>query len=92
MCVCRPEVKTPYCGRPGCERPPQAVPPVADRRKDIQRRLKEHDAARKPIEAELLALQHVCDHANAKTWHDDGWGRMPSTEWECPDCGLRRSS
>ncbi len=21
MCVCRPEVKTPYCGAPGCEWP-----------------------------------------------------------------------
>lgn len=23
MCVCRPEVRTPFCGRPGCVAPPQ---------------------------------------------------------------------
>lgn len=23
MCRCRPEVRTPFCGRPGCEWPPQ---------------------------------------------------------------------
>jgi hypothetical protein len=23
MCVCTPEIKTPFCGQPGCEWPPQ---------------------------------------------------------------------
>lgn len=25
MCVCRPEVRTPFCGRPGCEWPAQVA-------------------------------------------------------------------
>lgn len=24
MCVCTPEIKTPFCGKPGCEPPPQS--------------------------------------------------------------------
>jgi hypothetical protein len=26
MCQCTPEIKTPFCGRPGCEWPPQRPP------------------------------------------------------------------
>lgn len=26
MCQCTPGIKTPWCGKPGCERPPQRVP------------------------------------------------------------------
>jgi Phage ABA sandwich domain len=26
MCKCTPEIRTPYCGRPGCEWPPQEPP------------------------------------------------------------------
>lgn len=59
---------------------------------DVKRRLKEHDAARKLIEGELLYLQHVCEHPNMKRWHDSGWGRMSSDEFQCPDCGLRGST
>lgn len=29
MCRCRPEVKTPFCGRPGCEVPWRTEKPVA---------------------------------------------------------------
>ncbi len=25
MCICRPEVRTPFCGRPGCEWPAQVA-------------------------------------------------------------------
>lgn len=59
---------------------------------DISSRLKKHDAARKIIEGELLALQHECSYPKMKVWHDSGWGRMPSTEKHCPDCGLWKSS
>jgi hypothetical protein len=24
MCVCTPEIKTPFCGKPGCESPPES--------------------------------------------------------------------
>lgn len=27
MCKCTPEIRTPFCGRPGCEPPEQAPPP-----------------------------------------------------------------
>jgi hypothetical protein len=29
MCKCTPEIKTPFCGRPGCEAPPQKPPTPA---------------------------------------------------------------
>ncbi len=50
---------------------------ISDKREDIEKRLREHDAARKLIEAEMLALQHVCPHTNCQSWKD---------------CGLRRST
>lgn len=28
MCVCRPEVRTPFCGRPGCWSPPSGYQPT----------------------------------------------------------------
>lgn len=31
MCVCNPNVKTPWCGKPGCEMPEQAQPTKNDR-------------------------------------------------------------
>ena len=65
---------------------------ITERHKDISDRLRKHDAARKIMEGEMLALQHECDHQNMKTWHDSGWGRMPSTEQHCPDCGLHKST
>lgn len=63
---------------------------IKERRLDIEHRLHEHDTLRKRIEAELLALQHVCPHARVKTWSDSGWGRMSSSYWLCEDCGLRK--
>lgn len=65
---------------------------IQDRLKDITARLRKHDSARKIIEGELLALQHECEHPRKESWHDSGWGRMPSTEHSCPDCGLRYST
>jgi hypothetical protein len=29
MCKCTPGIKTPWCGKPGCEMPPQVVSPAA---------------------------------------------------------------
>ncbi len=65
---------------------------IAGRHKEISDRLRKHDAERKKIEGELLALRHECEHPRMETWHDSGWGRMPSTEHHCPDCGLRKST
>lgn len=65
---------------------------IREKREHIDRRLREHDAARKIIEAELLALRHICQHPNGVTTHDSGWGRMPSNDFRCPDCGLTRST
>jgi len=63
---------------------------IHEKYKSIAGRLKSHDAARKLIEAELLALQHICPHTNYEEWTDSGWGRMSSNEWYCKDCGLRK--
>ncbi len=36
MCKCTPEIRTPFCGRPGCEWPEQKVPlPYPNVVKDI---------------------------------------------------------
>jgi hypothetical protein len=63
---------------------------ISTKRQDIKQRLKLHDAARKLIEAELLGLQHICEHPNAKKWND-GDIRGSTNYFQCPDCGLDRS-
>lgn len=30
MCQCTPEIRTPWCGKPGCEPPPDATPPTGE--------------------------------------------------------------
>lgn len=65
---------------------------IREKQSDIKQRLAAHDAARKLIEAELLALRHVCQHENVDQWSDSGWGRMPSDYWLCKDCGLSKSN
>lgn len=64
---------------------------IQRKREDIEERLRHHDAHRKIIEAEKKALQHICEHPNLEKWTDSGWGRMPSQEEKCPDCGYRKS-
>lgn len=55
-------------------------------------KLKEHDAKRKIIEAELAYVQALCPHPNAKgqTYRDYGGGS--DYEWYCPDCRLKKYS
>lgn len=60
---------------------------IKAKRAEIANRLKAHDAARKLIEAEVLALQHVCEHPKAR-WVPDTFG--DGSSWHCPDCGLNR--
>jgi len=57
-----------------------------EKAKDAKRRLREHDARRKVIEAELLAIQHACEHPNAKTWSAMDYGGFSTQYFECPDC------
>lgn len=40
---------------------------ISEKREAIQQRLAEHDAARIPIEAELKALRHICQHPNMES-------------------------
>lgn len=59
----------------------------------ITEQLKKHDAKRKIIEAELLALQHLCPHDNVKEWDDGGGYGGPdwnSHYWHCQDCGKQK--
>jgi hypothetical protein len=66
---------------------------IKDKYVKIIDKLKRHDAKRKLIEAELLALQHVCPHENVKEWDDGGGYGGPSWSshyWDCADCGLRK--
>lgn len=91
QCVTSWDMTTPDEGS-GDERNYKMSNSIAKRHKAISDRLRSHDAKRKIIEGELLALRHECQHPNLKTWRDSGWGRMPSTESKCPDCGYRSST
>jgi hypothetical protein len=62
---------------------------------EIEGRLREHDANRKTIEADLLRIQHICLHPNATSYNDGGSYGGPSfasTYWNCPDCGLKKTT
>lgn len=48
MCKCTPEIKTPFCGRPGCEWPPQAAAPP-------------HPQVVKEIVGEIAAMEYAGD-------------------------------
>lgn len=65
---------------------------IRERREAIQQRLKEHDAARLLIEAELLALRHVCPHADVETYKNYDYGGGCDLHWHCKDCGLKKVS
>lgn len=55
---------------------------------EVGQRLKEHDANRKLIEADLLRLQHICPHR--KTWSDGGsYGGPDFASTYCEACGKR---
>lgn len=54
---------------------------------DIAKRLREHDGARKLIEAELLSLQHICLHPNKKTIGGRDYSGVYDSTTSCPDCG-----
>jgi len=63
---------------------------IAERYADICKRLKEHDAARKLIEGELLALRHICQHEHTRTWNHHDYGGGSDHHWHCDDCGLHK--
>lgn len=48
MCKCTPEIRTPFCGRPGCEWPPQKAPPA-------------HPEVVKTIVGEIAAMEYAGD-------------------------------
>jgi len=88
MCVCRPEVRTPFCGRPGCTWPgrdaaAQDAPPQAVSAPEID---PERVRARCPACGELLL---------SNTYYAEGRGYL--ILWECaaslieaPTCDYRR--
>jgi hypothetical protein len=63
---------------------------IKQKRDDIEKRLREHDAARKLIKAELLALRHVCQHADSESWTHHDYGGGSDNYWVCKDCGLQK--
>lgn len=70
--------------------PPKPKTAIAKQRAKIEQRLKEHDAARKIIEAELLSLQHACPHKNVRQWTHHDYGGGSDRHWNCDDCGLHK--
>lgn len=45
MCRCTPEIKSPFCGAPGCEWPPQAAPlkPITQLGRELLRVAEPHE-------------------------------------------------
>ena len=43
MCKCTPEIRTPFCGKPGCERPQLAAPAAAPLESFVRRLLDPDD-------------------------------------------------
>jgi hypothetical protein len=56
---------------------------------DVSKRLRMHDAARKLLEAEVLSLQHICEHPNMKRWSKCNYSGDTTSYEQCPDCGFR---
>jgi hypothetical protein len=65
---------------------------IKERHEDIAKRLRKHDAARKVLEGELLALQHECEHPNMESWVHYDYGGGSDHNTSCPDCGRRTYS
>jgi hypothetical protein len=60
---------------------------VRKRYDEILQRLNQHDTARRSISAELIALQHLCQHPNKKTSGGRDYSGAYDSVTLCPDCG-----
>ena len=65
---------------------------IPAKRTEIEQRLKENQAERMIIEAELLGLQHVCQHKNVRKWKHHDYAGDTDLHWHCDDCGLHKIS
>jgi hypothetical protein len=64
MCKCTPNIKTPFCGKPGCEWPPRSPKEIAtDRLRRASERLRvanaELDSAEREHSGALQALENL---------------------------------
>jgi len=50
---------------------------------------KKYKEERRILEAETLALCHICQHPNGKHWSDNH-PKMSSNYFDCPDCGFHK--
>lgn len=65
---------------------------IRARHVDLAGQLKEHDAKRKLIVAEMKYIQDLCDHPNKDEWTNGHYDGSTSFNIECPDCGYRSST
>lgn len=63
---------------------------IRSRVEKARQKIREHDAKRKVIEAQLLALQHACPHEDTETWDHYDYGGGCDTHWKCKICGLEK--
>ncbi len=49
-------------------------------------------AAMTIAQAELRAVQEICQHPNSERWVHHDYGGGSSSEFECKDCGKRTST
>ena len=72
MCKCTPNIRTPFCGKPGCEWPPRSSKEIAtDRLRRASERLRvanaELDTAEREHSTALQALEDIEVQKKTKT-------------------------
>lgn len=63
---------------------------IIQRRIDIQKRIKKHQAQGLVLDAEMEGLQLECEHPNIKKWTHHDYGGGSDRHEECKDCGMHK--
>lgn len=52
----------------------------------LKQQIKEHDAKRKILVAQLKYYQDICEHPNMKRWVSGSYDGSTDAHSHCPDC------
>jgi hypothetical protein len=65
---------------------------IRERYDVARRKLRQHDAARKILVAEIEAIQAECEHPNGSSTQCGDYDGSKYTRFSCPDCGLEKDT